>query len=67
MHIIAYIKLLTAEAHGTSSMSLCHMEKAKAISTPLDTHFKLSCKQSPSNEEEKKNMNRVPYAFAMAI
>jgi len=38
------------------------MEKAKAVSTHLGTHFKLSCKQSPSTEEEKKDMDRVPYA-----
>ena len=40
------------------------MEKAKAISTPLATHFKLSCKQSPSSDEEKKDMKKVPYASA---
>jgi len=38
------------------------MEKAKTVSTPLGTHFKLSCKQSPSTQEEKKDMDRVPYA-----
>jgi len=38
------------------------MENAKAVSTPLATHFKLSVKQSPSNEVEKTNMSRVPYA-----
>lgn len=38
------------------------MENAKAVSTPLATHFKLSTSQSPSNEAEKSNMQRVPYA-----
>ena len=42
-----------------------HMEKAKVVSTTLATHFKLSSKQSPSNEDEKLYMQRVPYAFAM--
>ena len=39
-----------------------HMEKAKGVSTPLATHFKSSSKQSPSNENEKLYMQRVPYA-----
>jgi len=42
-----------------------HMENAKAVSTPLATHFKLSAKQSPSNETEKSYMQRVPYAFVV--
>ena len=43
------------------------MEKAKVVSTPLATHFKLSSKQSPSNEAEKLDMQWVPYASAVAI
>ncbi|RDX83892.1 hypothetical protein CR513_35145, partial [Mucuna pruriens] len=39
-----------------------HMENAKAMSTPLATHFKLSSGHSFSNEVEKTNMSRVPYA-----
>ena len=38
------------------------MAKVKAINTLLSTHFKLSYNQSPSNEEENKDMDRVPYA-----
>ena len=38
------------------------MENAKAVRTPLATHFKLSAKQSPSNEIEKSDMQQVPYA-----
>ena len=41
------------------------MENAKAVSTPLATHFKLSTKQSPSDEYEKSDMQRVPYAFVV--
>ncbi|WVZ17457.1 hypothetical protein V8G54_010439 [Vigna mungo] len=41
------------------------MENAKVVSTPLATHFKLSVKQSPSNEVEKIAMSKVPYAFAV--
>lgn len=41
------------------------MEYAKAVSTPLATHFKLSISQSPTNEAEKSDMQRVPYASAV--
>ena len=41
------------------------MENAKAVSTPLAAHFKLSVNQSPSNEAEKLDMQRVPYASAV--
>jgi len=41
------------------------MENTKAVSTPLTTHFKLSEKQSPSNETEKSYMQRVPYAYVV--
>ena len=43
------------------------MENAKAVSTPLATHFKLSVKQSPSNEVEKTNMSRVPMHLRWAV
>ena len=46
-------------------LHMFQMEKAKAVSTPLATHFKLSCKQSPSSDEEKKDMEKVPYASAV--
>ena len=42
------------------------MEKAKVVSTPLATHFKLSSKRSLSNEAEKLDMQWVPYASAVA-
>ncbi|GAU50368.1 hypothetical protein TSUD_284660 [Trifolium subterraneum] len=41
------------------------MENSKAVSTPLDTHFKLSSQQSPSSEDETFDMKRVPYASAV--
>ncbi|RDY04143.1 hypothetical protein CR513_12179, partial [Mucuna pruriens] len=41
------------------------MENAKAVSTHLATHFKLSSRHSPLNEAEKTNMSRVPYAFVV--
>ncbi|XP_057968572.1 subtilisin-like serine-protease S [Malania oleifera] len=42
-----------------------YMEKTKVVSTLLATHFKLSSKQSPSNGEEKRDMESVPYASAV--
>ena len=39
-----------------------HMEKAKLVSKPLATHFKLSSEQSLSSDEEKRDMQSVSYA-----
>ncbi|GLU00920.1 hypothetical protein SLE2022_182550 [Rubroshorea leprosula] len=41
------------------------MDKAKVVSTPLAMHFKLNKNQCPSNDEEKEDMHRIPYASAM--
>jgi hypothetical protein len=41
------------------------MNNAKVVSSPLATHFKLSTKQSPSTDEEKEDMERIPYASAV--
>ena len=41
------------------------MEKAKVVSCPLANHFRLSSKQSPSIDEEKEEMDKVPYASAI--
>jgi len=38
------------------------MEKAKVVSSPLGGHCKLSSKQTPSNEKEKEEMRKIPYA-----
>jgi hypothetical protein len=39
-----------------------NMNKAKVVSSPLATRFKLSTKQSPSIDEEKEDMERISYA-----
>ena len=39
-----------------------NMNKAKPVSTPLGSHFKLSKEQSPKTEEERDHMSKVPYA-----
>ena len=41
------------------------MQDCKPISTPLPVSFKLSSSMSPSNEEGRMEMSRVPYASAV--
>jgi ATP-binding cassette subfamily B (MDR/TAP) protein 1 len=41
------------------------MQDCKPISTPLPVNFKLSSGMSPSNEAERMEMSRVPYASAV--
>ncbi|KAH9655417.1 Integrase catalytic domain-containing protein [Citrus sinensis] len=42
-----------------------NMQDCKSISTPLPVNFKLSSSMCPSNETERKEMSRVPYASAV--
>ncbi|KAH9681068.1 hypothetical protein KPL71_026802 [Citrus sinensis] len=42
-----------------------NMQDCKSISTPLPVNFKLSSSMRPSNEAERKEMSRVPYASAV--
>ena len=37
------------------------MENSKLVSTPLAAHFKLDASTLPSTDEEKDDMNKVPY------
>ena len=41
------------------------MNEAKPVSTPLDSHFKLSKELSSKTEEERDHMSKVPYALAI--
>ena len=41
------------------------MSEAKLVNASLETHFKLSKEQSPTIEEERDHMAKVPYAFAI--
>ena len=41
------------------------MQDSKPIFTPLPVNFKLSSSMSPSNEAERMEMSRVPYASAV--
>ncbi|KAH9681067.1 Integrase catalytic domain-containing protein [Citrus sinensis] len=42
-----------------------NMQDCKSISTPLPINFKLSLSMCSSNEAERKEMSRVPYASAV--
>ena len=39
-----------------------NMSKAKVVSSPLASHFKLSSRHSPFIDKEKEYMRRFPYA-----
>ena len=41
------------------------MSKAKLVSSPLASHFKLSNRHNLSTDKEKENMRRVLYASAV--
>ena len=41
------------------------MSNAKPVGSPLAVHFKLCSEQSPSSDEEKEKMQKVPYASAV--
>ncbi|KAH9703748.1 Integrase catalytic domain-containing protein [Citrus sinensis] len=38
------------------------MSSSKSVVTPLASHFKMSCSQCPSTDEERSEMTKVPYA-----
>nr|GEV02723.1 retrovirus-related Pol polyprotein from transposon TNT 1-94 [Tanacetum cinerariifolium] len=41
------------------------MDKAKVVSSPLTTNFKLTDKDCPSSKKNIKKMDRVPYALVV--
>jgi len=42
-----------------------NMKDAKPVVTPLAAHFKLSTELCPSNDKEKEEMSKIPYASAI--
>ena len=42
-----------------------HMHNSKLIDTPMEKGCTLSLDQCPKNDEEKNQMSKVPYAFAI--
>jgi len=56
---------LSQEKYIEKVLGKFKMDNAKAVSCPLAAHFKLSTKQCPSTDEEKKEIEHVPYASAV--
>ncbi|KAE8703963.1 hypothetical protein F3Y22_tig00110462pilonHSYRG00425 [Hibiscus syriacus] len=52
-------------ANKILGMQIHRDRNCKPISTPLPINFKLSSSMSPSSEEERMKMSRVPYASAV--
>jgi len=58
--------LISQEDYIEKVLERCNMHNAKPIHVPLCGHFKLSKMQCPKNEEEKKEMSKVPYSSVVA-
>ncbi|KAG6689840.1 hypothetical protein I3842_11G194500 [Carya illinoinensis] len=56
---------LSEEEYVKKVLRRFNMDKAKPVSTPLASHFRLTKDQSPKMEEEQECMNRIPYASAI--
>jgi hypothetical protein len=56
---------LSQESYIEKALDRFNMSKAKPVSSTLAGHLKLSSKQSPTNEKEKEEMKKVPYASAV--
>jgi transposase InsO family protein len=56
---------LSQESYIEKVLDRFNMSKAKPVSSTLAGHLKLSSKQSPTSEEEKEEMKKVPYASAV--
>ncbi|KAI5315215.1 hypothetical protein L3X38_044391 [Prunus dulcis] len=56
---------LSQESYIEKVLKRFNMDKAKPVSTPFPSHFKLSSKQSPTCEKVKENMAMVPYSSAV--
>jgi len=53
---------LSQEKYIKKVLDRFNMKDAKPVSTPLVAHFKLSTELCPSDDKEKEEMRRIPYA-----
>ena len=53
---------LSQEEYVKNVLSRFSIGEAKPMGTPLVNHFKLSNDQSPTTEEERDHMAKMPYA-----
>ena len=56
---------MSQEQYIEKVLARFNMSKAKVVSSPLASHFKLSSRHSPSTDKEKEDMRRVSYASAV--
>jgi len=56
---------LSQEKYIEKVLKRFNMKDAKSVGTPLAAHFKLSADLSPSDDKEKQEMSRIPYASAV--
>ena len=56
---------LSQERYIEKVLERFNMSKAKAVCSPLASHFKLSSVQCPKSEADKEDMKKVPYASAV--
>ena len=56
---------LSQEEYVRKVIKRFNMHDAKPVSTPLAGHFRLSKDQSSTTEDEKKQMDKIPYASAI--
>jgi len=56
---------LSQAAYVEKVLQRFHMENAKAVSTPLPSHLKLTKNMCPKTPEEEEKMSKVPYASAV--
>ena len=57
--------LLSQENYIKKVLERFNMDKAKPVNCPLAGHFKLSSSQCPTSDEEKNEMQKIPYASAV--
>ena len=56
---------LSQENYIKKVLERFNMDKAKPVNCPLAGHFKLSSSQCPTSDEEKNEMQTIPYASAV--
>ena len=56
---------LSQENYIKKVLERFNMDKAKPVNFPLVGHFKLSSSQCPTSDEEKNELQKIPYASAV--
>lgn len=56
---------LSQKTYISKLLSRYGMEECKPVTTPLASHFRLSAEECPKLDEEKKEMESIPYTSAV--